>query len=283
MKAKERIFRAVFLSVFLFLVLFACRKNVSADMTPKPSIDLKVLNAPKSDFYIAVLGRYGDALNTDSELKIDGEVNEESSMEYLESFSYEGWTFHKNPLNGTFSASNDNDEYHFYYYEVPKDFRVIIITSTGEVYLSPSYSKKEFNAKCTYDFATGEITEEIEGRDVNRFLIIVSCLIATLIVEMLVFLIFRFPLKKGNIISILLINLLTNPPLNFLVLQFSVLFVYVPAFEVAIIVFESLMYFLLLRNKEGKKTPMSIFYGVCANIASAVIGFILMIIIYLIS
>ena len=70
MKAKERILRAVFLSVFLFLVLFACRKNVSADMTPKPSIDLKVLNAPKSDFYIAVLGRYGDAPNTDSELKM---------------------------------------------------------------------------------------------------------------------------------------------------------------------------------------------------------------------
>lgn len=283
MKAKERILRAVFLSAFFFLVLFACRKNVSADMTPKPSIDLKVLNAPKSDFYIAVLGRYGDAPNTDSELKIDGEVNEESSMEYLESFSYEGWTFHKNPLNGTFSASNDNDEYHFHYYEVPTDFRVIIITSAGEVYLSPSYSKKEFNAKCTYDFATREITEETESKDVNRFLIIVSCLIATLIVEMLVFLIFRFPLKKGNIISVLLINLLTNPPLNFLVLQFSVLFVSVPAFEVAIIVFESLMYFLLLRNKEGKKTPMSIFYGVCANIASAVIGYILMIIIYLIS
>lgn len=283
MKNKERILRAVFSFVFVCLILFACRKNVSADMGAKPSINLKVLNAPEGEYYIAVLGQYGDASQGKSELKIDGEVNEENSMEYLEGFSYDGWSFKRNPLNGTFSSSNDEAEYYFYYYSVPNPFRVVVITSNGDVYLSPSYSQKGFDADCTYDFATGEITEEYENKGFNKIVTIIICLIITLIVEMLVFLLFRFPFKKGNIICFLLVNIITNLTLNIIIVLHTPLVIYLPLFEVFILVLESIIYFIFLRDKEDKRTPVkSIFYGISANIVSAVIDFVVWVFVLLV-
>ncbi|MBO4309451.1 MAG: hypothetical protein J5856_00120 [Lachnospiraceae bacterium] len=284
MKTGERIFGTVLSLVFVFLILFACKRNVSADMGAKPSINLKVLNAPEGEYYIAVLGKSKEAAEADSVLKVEGEINEESAMEYMKNFSYDGWSFYYNPVNGTFDSSNDKDEYYFGY-SIPKTFRFAVLTSNGDVYLSNEYTKKEYRAECTYDFATGEITEEYSNNIGKRVIIVASCYIITLIVEMVVLAAFGFPFTKRNVICVLIVNAATNIPMNaFLVsvpTALPVLF-FQPLCEAVIIGMESAVYSFVLRYKEGKTTPLkSFFYGIGANIISAFIDVAALIFIFL--
>ena len=279
MNSRERIFKALFILTLALFIISVNVSNVHADTGAKPSITLRVENAPQ-DYYVALLDNWLGKDGQNSELKLD-EVNDETVKAYLESFIYDGWYMFDNPVGKNIRRSNPENEYDFGYM-VPDPFRVIVISTDGTVYISEVLDQKEFNADCTYDVATGTLTEERGAKVARRIIYIAICYILTLCFELIVLVLFKYPLNLRNIICFLLINTLTNIPFNCYIMNSTAgLPVIVMGFflEILIILVEGFFYAFTLRDAEGNmRFGKSFLYGVVANIFSEVMGIVLLIV-----
>ena len=93
-------------------------------------------------------------------------------------------------------------------------------------------------------------------------------------------LIFRYPFTKRNIISFLVINLITNVPFNTLLINtrpsIPTILLWILA-EIVIMLTESIFYLIVLRDADGKSCRGKSFaYGVVANLVSAVMGLVVL-------
>ena len=263
-------------------------------MGAKPSITLKVVNGP-DDYYVALLKKWrGVEGQENSELKLE-EVNDANVQEYLTTFVNNGWTcavlpFNEEPQLGTddhhedYYRVNETGEYYFSY-SVPDPFKVIVIGADGNVYLSNELNQEEYNSKCTYDVAAGTLTEEIDKfKGIKKAGFVALCLIVTLISELIILMLFRYPLSKANLICFVIINTITNLPLNTWLVAYidgpglGIGFIVAVYFlEPLIIVIESIFFACVLKDADGKKHPIkSVIYGVVANIFSAVVGLLIL-------
>ncbi len=104
--------------------------------------------------------------------------------------------------------------------------------------------------------------------------------ILTLVFEWAVFLIFKFPRNKRNIISFFAVNAITNIPYNI----FKVYFLsragwpglFVAGFlEIIIMIFEAIVYSFALVTDKGEPGPRCFFYGIVANIFSVFMGIVM--------
>ena len=282
-------------AVLLFIFFFGINMTIArADMGAKPSITLKVVNGP-DDYYVALLEKWRDVEGQEnSELKLE-EVNDASVQEYLTTFVNNGWTCAVLPFNGEPQLGNDEHDEDFYRvnetgeyyfsYQVPDPFRVIVIGADGNVYLSNELNQEEYNSKCSYDVAAGTLTEEIDKfKGVKKAGYVALCLIVTLISELIILMLFRYPLSKANLICFVIINTITNLPLNIWLVACSDgpgvgigFLVAVYFLEPLIIVIESIFFASVLKDADGKKHPIkSVIYGVVANIFSAVVGLLIL-------
>ena len=273
-------------SAFLFFIFFLGINTtvVHADMGAKPSIDLKVVNGP-DDYYVALLGKGRDVEGREnSELKLE-EVNDESVEEYLKAFVNDGWTCFVSPnVHDLGNRSNETGEY-YHSYMVPDPFRVIVIGTDGNVFLSSELDQEEFNSKCTYDVAAGTLTEEIDkNKDIKKAGYVALCLIVTLVSELIVLKLFRYPFSKVNLICFFIINVITNLSLNIWLVKCSsspmagfIFLIPMYVLEPLIIIIESIFFAGVLKDAEGKRHPIkSLIYGVVANIFSVVVGLIVL-------
>ena len=269
------------ISLFTFALIFVLSSTcVRADMGPKPSITLTVTNAEEyGDYYVALLEKRDGVLDENSKLKLDKEVNEENVEEYLKAFRYDGWCFHKTPVGGYLFEKNEDGIYDFIYM-VPNPFRVVLIDRDGNVHVSDEITKKEYNAKCTYDVMSGEVTEQSGDKAKGRIGYIAICYIFTLIIEFVFLLIFGYPLIKKNVISFIIANTLTNLIYScFLIsgpISLPVLFLSF-VLEILIIIIEAVVYIIVLENREGKHPRIrSFFYALTANIVSSFMSIIVL-------
>ncbi|MBO4456281.1 MAG: hypothetical protein J5802_01030 [Butyrivibrio sp.] len=274
---KPRFLKVLF-GIMCFLCLFILLKeSVCADIGPKPSITVTVTNAPR-DYYIALLGNHGEQASEDSELKIKGIVTLASVREYLENFSYQGWDFFESPVGDNIYYSNYEHTYVFSYM-VPNPFRFIVIKPNGEVHVSKEYSLEQYNYTCTYDFAEGAITEYKAVKAFKRIFYVIFCYVMTILLEFGVFCAFRYPRTRSNIVSLAVVNALTNIPLNIFLAGFPggwEVYVLNELLEILILIIESIIYAIVLKNAEGKRKPIkSILYGISANSVSAILGSLL--------
>ena len=198
-------------AILLFIFFFGINMTIArADMGAKPSITLKVVNGP-DDYYVALLEKWrGVEGQGNSELKLE-EVNDASVQEYLTTFVNNGWSCAVLPFNGKpqlgndehdedFYRANETGEYYFSY-QVPDPFRVIVIGTDGNVYLSNELNQEEYNSKCTYDVAAGTLTEEIDKfKGIKNAGYVALCLIVTLISELIILMLFRYPLSRENLL-----------------------------------------------------------------------------------
>ena len=244
------------------------------------------MNAPES-YYVALLANWATpeergVPNVNSELKLD-DVNDESVVEYLKGFLYDGWFYHETPVGDSYYRSNVEDRYIFDY-SVPNPFKVIIIDADGEVYISDVLGQEEFNATCVYDMATGTLVENRTNQVLGRISYVAGCYVITLVVEGIILKLFRYPFTKRNVFSFLFINTVTNIPLNHYLVYgslsgiaaaFFILFFW-PLIEVAIMLIEGAFYAYMLRDRDGKnRVTRGFVYSLVANIASATMSFII--------
>ncbi len=270
--------KKIFATILLFLATFLCLSQAAyADMGAKPSITVHVENAPEQ-YYIALLHdrqlEDSDSYNN----KLGLIINDMTVRQYLENLDYEGWSLFQSPVGDNIYQSNEEHTYAFTYM-VPNPFRVIIVSMNGDVVVSEPCSQKEFNAKCTFDYGNGVIVEKRVGRMLLRIFIIILLFSLTLVFEYAVLLLFGYPRTKGNITCLLIVNAITNLPLNIFLMSIPAglaVFVVTILAEIVITLFEAIVYACTLKNVDGEKKPLKgFFYGICANIVSAFMGIVL--------
>ncbi len=247
--------------------------TVRADMGMKPSIHLKINNAP-AEYYVALLAESGNDSVPDSKLWVD-EVNDEFVEAYLRDFSYEGWRYYV-PFGLNFLCHSDESGSYYFSYSVPNPFRVAVISETGQVYISNALNQKEYNASCVYDISTGILKEKRGGRIAYRLLGIIVCYCLTLFFEWCVFGSFKFPPSKVNIFNFFLINTITQLSLNIFI--FNVVpglgtVIMLLFMEIIITIVEGIYYCFVLRDSDDNLIGgMSFLYAICANALSAFMG-----------
>ena len=270
-KSCLKIFTVIFL---MFLSVAGIMSPVSADMGPKPSISLTIINAPESDYYVALFWDkdYGPEYSASNRLSQE----ENALFERLVNYSDEGYHIYK--MCHTYSSlepdyicrSNEKGSYYFYY-QVPSTFKVVIMTSEGEIYASKIFTRSSFNADITYDAKTGVVIEQYFLLKSVLFYLFeaIICFAATVGVELLLMFAFRYPIDV-NAKALFIINAITQVILNAyqIIDGLSSLYGWLIV-EAVIIVIEALWYLKRLKNRAGEAhKAINVTYAVCANLVS---------------
>lgn len=264
------------LLLVLFLVMPLVIGIAYADMGPKPSITINVTNAP-ADYYIGLLQDDDVGGNFLEGVKNKEEVKNNAALETLVNYEHDGWKLHVSPVGDAYYHSTSPGTYEFGY-SVPNRFRVILVTTSGTVYLSDPITKNRYNAVFDYKASSGEIKEVYSQSILNYIKNFLICYVLTLIVEGIILSLFGLSTKK-NRIHFLIINTVTQLILNVVLIctdrpgGLDFWFSYFCC-ELGILLVEAVYYAIMLRKKDGTKKPLrSILYALTANLASVAVGF----------
>lgn len=275
----------IMLSFFLLIAMvFPSAETVYADMGPKPSITIVINNPPDEEYYVAFLSPTGTGpwqIITESnvdDLSEWGWVNQDESIvkEYLKYEDPEGYGLLG--FIGYFSGDEgpeDDNELTFSYY-APKEFKLAVyVPSDGRIMVSEAMTRKAFNSYYSVSFTDNNgFTIKEEPYFTLNVLSFIFRAVSTIIIEVLLGLLFKYR-KKPEIITIILVNLITQILLN-LIMAFSeyvagelVWFFIFPLIEIVIAIVEMVVY--LIKFKEHKKGK-TVLYALLANLVTFFAG-----------
>lgn len=246
-----------------------------ADSGPKPQLVVKVVNGPKESYYLDLLaeGEGGNNPNHTDEWNPD-------MLSHLLAAVPEGW--HACMAQGTdapvFGDLTGEDGLHtFGYYGVPSTYRVLMVTQSGEIWVSDSLRRNTLQSSVTVDWAAKSAKTPPVWRGYGlQFL---STLLLTLFIEGLWFCLFRLNWKKNGK-PFLAVNLATQGALavwmSVYALQsgvgWSYLLFFLPV-EMAIAFAEAGLYTKLFQDVSRGRAFL---YGLTANAVSAYAGWLCM-------
>lgn len=285
----KRTLRIVF---WMILAVSVLTVSALADSGPKPLLTVRVENAPEEGYYLDLLaegdynGDMGDGIDwsyTDEEAA----ALDESLLEALRSAVPEG--YHACTAQGTGGApmwgdlagtptGKQGERLHtFSYVGVPKNYRILMVTTSGDTYVFPPCTRSVLQSSVTVDWAEKSVT--VPPVWVGYVLQFLSTLLPTLVIEGVLLVLFGFGRGKRNWRAFLLVNLITQ---GLLAAWLSVtamesgiswwyLFLFIPA-EVVIALAEGGLYTRLLT---GRSRGRAFLYGLTANVCSAAVGFLI--------
>ena len=276
----------------VLLVLAAALLTVSAfaDTGPKPQLTVKVTNPPEELYYLDLLaeGDWEHAGDADYS-GLDWSYSEEEIaaldsglLDALRAAVPDGWHActaegsNGAPMWGDLlgeDAGNGTRLHTFGYVGVPDTYRILLVTQSGETWLSGTYTRRSLQSSVTVDWASK--TVDLPPVWAAYLLQFLCTLLPTLLIEGALLFIFGYRSRKSWR-SFLLVNLVTqggfSAYLMVTVLNHGVsawsLFFYLPI-EFLITVVEILLYRKLLTEKSQGR---AIAYAVTANICSAALG-----------
>lgn len=290
-------------AVMLMLVIQCLSIVVMADMGPKPSIEVKILNPPDEAYYIDLLeqGFAGDRYSEDPYdhgLPASMENEEDTEQDrmiknILCSYYVDGWgaRLDRGIVDSVFHPSNQDHRYGFGYL-VPETFKVIVVTASGKVFVSDVIEREEFNAVVTWDLgdaapfvwqegqnpdisAVGEIKEVRRLGILSRILQVCLCYLITLLVEGICLLPFGLASAR-NIKYFIFINTVTQVIVQWTSFNhgMSGWYLYILFFnEIFIFIIEAVYYAKRLYAKDEKPHLLrNIAYTFTANVLSYVLG-----------
>ena len=284
----------------VLLALAAALLTVSAfaDTGPKAQLKVLVKNAPEEPYYLDLLEKgdyqghtYGSGDGDDTYSGIDWSYSEEEIaalddelLDALRAAVPEGW--HACTAQGTNGAPMWGDLigsdaggvrlHSFRYHGVPDTYRIILVTKSGESWVSGVLHRATLQSSATVDWAAKTVS--VPPAVVAYALQFLCMLIPTLLIEGVLLYVFGYRSKKSWK-RFLLVNLITQggfavylavTVLNHGVSGWSLLF-YIPI-ELVITLAEVLLDRWLLTEK-GKGRAMG--YAIVANIHSATVGLLL--------
>ena len=168
------------------------------------------------------------------------------------------------------------ESWHFRYVGVPQTYRILMVTQSGEVFLSDVLQRDTLQSIVTVDWAA----KTVEPQPVYRGYVLqfLATFVPTLVIEFLVLLLFGFSLRE-NWKTVLLVNFLTQGLLHgcfsFFALQSGVSWFYFLLFfpaEALVTLIESCVYARTLRGRSKRR---AVLYAICANVCSAALGYVL--------
>lgn len=275
----------------VLLALAAALLTVSAfaDTGPKPQLTVKVTNPPEELYYLDLLaeGDWEHAGDADYS-GLDWSYSEEEIaaldselLDALRAAVPEGW--HACTAQGTNGAPMWGDLigsdaggvrlHSFRYHGVPDTYRIILVTKSGESWVSGVLHRATLQSSATVDWAAR--TANAPSPAMAYALQFLCTLLPTLLIEGLLLFVFGYRSKRSWLVF-LLVNLVTQggfavylavTVLNHGVSGWSLIF-YIPI-EVIITLVELLLYRRLLTEKNKARAAV---YAIAANLCSAVLG-----------
>lgn len=256
-----------------------------ADTGPKPQLTVKMVNSPEEPYYLDILaeGNYEDAGHpfeglawsyTEEELA----ALDQDLLQTLRDAVPEGW--HACTAEGSTGAPmwgdlypNETGFHIFGYMGVPDTYRILVVTQSGETWVSDVYTRKVLQSSVTLDWASKSVT--IPSIWTGHLLQFLSTLVPTILIEGILLILFGYSWKRSWK-PFLLVNLVTQAGLalylSTVILQHGVsawsLISLFPA-EIVIALLESGLYVRFLTEKSK---GCAFFYGILANAFSAVLG-----------
>ena len=277
------------------VLIFAQPQTASADMGPKPSINITLLNLGDELCFGTILSAYRDSgpwrvfdpeegnkelYNYDSNYYRDEDyVNEEAEMSWQAFVDYEdedGYCF----LQLWFKLGGESNTMRWGYWP-PYSFKVLLYYPESNTYVTSGiYERYAFDSYFTADInnVDGGLLSLDRSYDYVSEVVGLLCRIAmTILIELLIALFFRIKGRKA-ILTILIVNAITQIALNValnLIFYFNGALAYILALvllEIAVTIVEVVIYSLLLR-KDGVPVWKSIVYALVANAVTAFAGF----------
>lgn len=271
-------FKAFVLATMVVFALVAAAVCVSADTGPKPSITIKTNGTVGEKYYLDLLIECDNGYPNlkDAEIaELDAEM-----FKTLSEYTDDGWypaIAHGTPapLFGTVVPEDDGTS-RFSYFGTPNRFKVIIVTESGTVKVSDVVEKTVYQQVFSLDFA--DMTVKTSQSAAKSYLIqFASTFFPTLIIEFL--LLFAFGLSpKKYWWAIIAVNLVTQLFLTLVlacnpgILYGGFIFFFV-MLELVVMLIEAAAYLVIMKKERLWKR---IVYAVTANVASAVVGGILL-------
>ena len=276
-------------SILLLLTAMLLTVSALADSGPKAQLTVKVVNAPSEPYYLDLLEKgdyqghtYGSGDGDDTYSGLDWSYSEEEIaalddelLDALRAAVPEGW--HACTAQGTNGAPMWGDLigsdaggvrlHSFRYHGVPDTYRIILVTKSGESWVSDTLHR------ATVDWAAR--TANAPSPAMAYALQFLCTLLPTLLIEGLLLFAFGYRSKRSWLVF-LLVNLVTQggfavylavTVLNHGVSGWSLIF-YIPI-EVIITLVELLLYRRLLTEKNKARAAV---YAIAANLCSAVFG-----------
>ena len=277
----------------VLLALAAALLTVSAfaDTGPKPQLTVKVTNPPEELYYLDLLaeGDWEHAGDADYS-GLDWSYSEEEIaaldsglLDALRAAVPDGW--HACTAEGTNGApmwgdllgedaGNGTRLHTFGYVGVPDTYRILLVTQSGETWLSGTYTRRSLQSSVTVDWASK--TVDLPPVWAAYLLQFLCTLLPTLLMEGALLFIFGYRSRKSWR-SFLVVNLVTQGGfaayLAVSVMQnganaWMTVFFYLPI-EIVITLAELLLYRWLLTEKSKSRAAV---YAIAANICSAAFG-----------
>ncbi len=263
-------YQRIFMLMTAVVIAVLAALPVSADMGPKESILLTVENAPDENYYIDLLCYYTENNSKEQQYyRNEASATDRKMMETIDAYvSEESYgARHGCPIEPPYRHSNDKNRYEFCYMNVPEQFRVIIVTESGQVYVSEPCKRRAFNAYMTYDVQSGKVSEKAVGYLGPLALKFALTCGFTLAVEKAVFLLFKYSFGEGHNKRVFyLTNLSTQLLLYAAIETISGAFIYA---ELVITGLEGVIYAKLLTPKDKLKASL---YAATANLVSLLLG-----------
>lgn len=288
MKKSLRIFALMALAISVLTV------SAFADTGPKPKLTVKVENAP-TGYYLDILaeGDWEQADNADfdglqwSYSDEERAALDEGLLDDVRAAVPKGWHactaqgFNGAPMWGDLVGEDIGDGtriHEFGYVGVPDTYRILMMTTDGEVWVSEVYSRRVLQSSVTVDWAKKTVT--VPPAWVGYLLQFAATLLPTLLIEGALLVLFGYRQKKSWV-SFCAVNLITQGAfaayVALRVLQngsnaWYTLLVFFPM-EVVIAVVEAVLYRrLLTEHSKGR----AVGYALTANVCSALLGLWLM-------
>lgn len=264
-------------SLFCMVAVLLAGMASANSAAPDYLVVVKVSSGPEEPYYLDIIGEgIGGGNGVSPEEVPDGEL-----LEALRDAVPEGWFAYTadGPRYG--EAEGDlaglDGVHRFQGYDVPKQFRVLVVTKSGEIWVSDTLELEalQMGVRIDWDARTAR-TPPAWGAYALQFL---STLLPTLVLEGLVFLLFGYARRK-NWMVFLLVNLITQGALaayltnavvrSGLSLYSMVIFsvIMIPA-EAVITLVEAGVYRKFLK---GHSKIRAVGYAVTANLVSYIAG-----------
>lgn len=267
--------------VIVIICLMIIPQTVQADLGPKPSITVSAENLPLGTCYMDILVE--ESYEYDEDSYFLSEEYDQELVNRLKMYEDNGWrtsmTYDDSMLFGDIKCKVENGLSTMKYtYRVPDRFRIIVVSDNGETVVSNIIERKNFDSLVYFDYETGEAAErEMIPSLIIQF--IFTCLL-TLLVEGLVFILFRFSIKK-NWLPFLLINIFTQIILTagitlgmLMAGLFGAFIIYLLA-EIVIFIIEAILFAVILKEHSiGRR----IAFVVTANFLSFLTGILIILI-----
>ena len=267
-------------AILVLLTMVLLSGTAFADTGPKPALLVRVENGPEEPYYLDLLEEDQEGRTSFHNLDDEDLASLDPAMlAALRAAAPEGW--HACIADGTRAPlfgklTGEGGVHRFSYVGVPQVYRIVIVTQSGESWVSEPMTRRVLQCSATVDWAAR--TARTPPVWLGYALQFLSTLLPTLAVEGLLLLAFGFAWRE-NRKAFLLVNLVTQGALaawlSVMALRDGVGFWYylliVPA-ELIIGLVEGTLYTKLLK---GKSKGRAFVYGLTANAASTLLGAVL--------